>query len=1281
MLRAFSQNNALHFDGTNDYVAIPSVGTNLNSFTIEAWINPETISTRMMLVTTDGWVAGTVYFRLFNGKVSLAVNGLNMAETDNDWPVMSAAININRWQHIAVTYDGVAKKIVFYLNSVESGSYNAPSMPVANFTTGEIGAFSISNPYSGKMDEVRIWNKSLTSTEINATMKTELVGTESGLIAYYNFNQGTASGANSAITTLTDITSNHYTGTLTNFSLLTGNTSNWVTGFVVPSAPGTPTNVSAVAGNLKAIVSFTVPTSDGGSPITQYTVTSTPGSIVATGTASPIVVMGLDAFRPYTFTVVASNVFGNSAPSVSTASVTPISALVITSITPTSGPVGTTVTITGSGFSTTAGNNIVYFGAVKATVSAASESSLTVTVPSGAGSVVPISIETGGFVAQSNTSSTPVFDVTNTPNLKLTYASTTLAGFINPQCITVGDFNGDSKPDMAVANLYSDHIDILLGNGNGTFTPASDLAIESGSRFVSTGDFNGDGKIDLVSANWELNSVSIFLGIGDGTFSAKTDFAVGEYPNFVAVGDFDGDGKVDIATANYKGQSISVLKGNGDGTFAAKTDYPTGSYTSPYSIAVGDFNGDGQSDIVVANFLSSNVGIFIGNGGGGFAAETTYPVGSNPSGVVIGDFNADGKADLASSNYNNASVSILMGNGDGTFMAKVDYPAGTNPISVSLGDFNGDGKLDLAIPNGTTDRTVSVLKGNGDGTFAAKFCLDLGVDLSCVATGDFNGDGKTDMAVASSSNSVIIMTSVQSPTVTTQAVTSITATSATGNGNIIDIGTANPTQYGVVWSTETNPTVDLTTKTELGAKTTTGAFISSITDLTPFTKYYINAYATNAVGTSYGSEVTFTTPAAAPSTPTEVAAIAGNAKATISFTAPDANGNPITSYIASSSPGSKTATGTASPLTVAGLTNGIAYTFTVVAINGIGTSDPSASSNGVTPFVDTENPTISNVPANISVSTDAGKNYAIVSWVEPTANDNVAVISFTSNLFSGLLFSVGETTVTYTATDADGNTATASFTVTVNDTEKPVISDIPANILVSTDAGKDYATVSWTEPTATDNVEVMRFMPDYTIDSQFAVGETTVTYTATDYVGNTETASFTVTVNDTEKPVISAVPANISINTDAGKSYATVSWIEPTANDNVGVTDFAPDHAIGSQFPVGITTVTYTATDAAGNTETASFTVTVTSTTGIDIVTSTEVNVYPNPVTDIVNITTGNSADNGTYSIVSISGTIVSQGIIANGKATANLENRSGGTYLVQIQLGSLHSSYRIVKR
>jgi hypothetical protein len=185
-----------------------------------------------------------------------------------------------------------------------------------------------------------------------------------------------------------------------------------------------------------------------------------------------------------------------------------------------------------------------------------------------------------------------------------------------PQSVAIGDFNGDGKLDIAVA--VSNGVSSLLGNGDGTFQPAVNYitgqpAIIDGPAafFVAIGDFNGDGKLDLAVANegsdgpGEVYFVAILLGNGDGTFQpAATIYPLTEALS-IAVADFNGDGRLDLALANYSGTSI--LLGNGDGTFQAPLLYASGYWAT--SLAVGDFNLDGKPDLAVANYGSDSIAI------------------------------------------------------------------------------------------------------------------------------------------------------------------------------------------------------------------------------------------------------------------------------------------------------------------------------------------------------------------------------------------------------------------------------------------------------------------------------------------------------------------------------------------------------------------------------------------------------------------------------------------------------------------------------------------------
>src|SRR6266568_3185377 len=216
---------------------------------------------------------------------------------------------------------------------------------------------------------------------------------------------------------------------------------------------------------------------------------------------------------------------------------------------------------------------------------------------------------------------------------------------LNPWYFAVGDFNGDGKLDLAVADYGcpldctsspSNTVTVLLGNGNGTFLPGPSLTVGNGPAGVAVGDFNGDGKPDLAVANLNDNTLSILLGNGDGTFQAPQTFAgVGTKPYFVAVGDFNRDGKPDLAITNHLGNTVTVLLGNGDGTFQPAQTFLVDS--DPVYATVADFNGDGVQDLAVANLHALTISVLLGNAGTGstvVATPTCSPAGGTYTGSV-----------------------------------------------------------------------------------------------------------------------------------------------------------------------------------------------------------------------------------------------------------------------------------------------------------------------------------------------------------------------------------------------------------------------------------------------------------------------------------------------------------------------------------------------------------------------------------------------------------------------------------------------------------------------
>jgi hypothetical protein len=242
----------------------------------------------------------------------------------------------------------------------------------------------------------------------------------------------------------------------------------------------------------------------------------------------------------------------------------------------------------------------------------------------------------------------------------------------SPTGLAIGDFDGDGHPDLAVIGSPNPQgmVTVVLGNGDGTFQAGRNYAVaQRQATSVAVADFNGDGHLDLVVASRglqpDLGSLSVLLGNGDGTFQPASNTDAGLGPRFVALGDFNGDGKVDIVTANTSylidprhgfsqilESDVRVFLGNGDGTFRVSQVYDAG--PGPTAVAVGDFNGDGIPDLIVINGgvpdpggLGQSVALLLGNGDGTFQKPQRYGAGGSPLWVAVGDFNGDGYPDLA----------------------------------------------------------------------------------------------------------------------------------------------------------------------------------------------------------------------------------------------------------------------------------------------------------------------------------------------------------------------------------------------------------------------------------------------------------------------------------------------------------------------------------------------------------------------------------------------------------------------------------------------------------
>jgi hypothetical protein len=428
-----------------------------------------------------------------------------------------------------------------------------------------------------------------------------------------------------------------------------------------------------------------------------------------------------------------------------------------------------TLTVNGTGFVT---NSVVNWNGNLLPTQFVSASQLTATVSSaniataGTAWVSVVSPAPGG-----GTSNTTFFTVTanigNSIGFNLTSSSTVGQ---SPYAVAMGDFNGDGKLDLAVANHCGNDstcssgagtVSILLGDGKGNFNLSTSLAVglDLWPTTMVTGDFNGDGKLDLAVASCSsqhcvsgLGAVAIFLGDGTGNFALGSSPAAGEWPWAAVAGDFNGDGNLDLAVGNMGDGTISILLGDGTGHFTPGPSF--GVNGNPYSVAIGDFNGDGKLDLAVANFSGNGVSIFLGDGTGNFVRGAMPPAGVDSMSVAVGDFNGDGILDLVVANQcgsdpvcsGQGSVSILLGDGTGNFTSTPLLPAPCYLATVAVADFNGDGLLDVVL--GCEGTTAIVMLGDGKGNFTAVSSPLAGLDPYSIVVGDFNNDGMLDFAAA-----------------------------------------------------------------------------------------------------------------------------------------------------------------------------------------------------------------------------------------------------------------------------------------------------------------------------------------------------------------------------------------------------------------------------------------------------------------------------------------------------------------------------------------------------
>jgi uncharacterized repeat protein (TIGR02543 family) len=358
-----------------------------------------------------------------------------------------------------------------------------------------------------------------------------------------------------------------------------------------------------------------------------------------------------------------------------------------------------------------------------------------------------------------------------------------------PSSLLVADFNGDGKRDVAVLSSPFDAIagtvSILQGKGDGTLGTAANFNTGIDPRAMTAFDFNGDGRPDLAIANKgggpsSQRAVTVLLANADGSMRSGASYQVPALaPIAIVAADFDGNGKADLLVADAYSETLTLLSGNGDGTFQVKSPLAGNKlYSVPVYMAAGDLNNDGKPDLAVLN-SDGTVTVLINGGDGSFPTQRRYVAGTGLStgfvlsyygSMFVTDFNDDGNLDLVLALGHPdilypgpAFTTVLFGNGDGTLQAAAGFEAVAHPRGLAVADFNGDGRADLVVAGdygSPFSTTAAVLPARAGGGFQAAAGLTGAVDaFNWVGAADLNGDGRQDIvAVSDASVSPVTIT-------------------------------------------------------------------------------------------------------------------------------------------------------------------------------------------------------------------------------------------------------------------------------------------------------------------------------------------------------------------------------------------------------------------------------------------------------------------------------------------------------------------------------------------
>lgn len=1179
---------SLDFDGINDLVTVQA-NNSLNiteKITLESWIYP-TDGTRqiqdVMCKSTASTNTGYIFPRTDDGWKTVSF----LLHLNGQWKVLTTSFpGLNRWSHMAATYDGYYMRI--YINGVLAASEEVSGQITSNGNNLVLGQQpGFVEYFTGKIEEAKLWNRALNQCEIINNMNCELQPQQTGLVAYFKFNQGFADVNNAGLTTLIDASPNNNNGILSNFAL-NGTTSNW-SEFKVNGTCSTYAEPPVTAEANASVFGI-------GSTIRLFANGGTAYNWVGPNNFSANIpdpfITNAQSVNSGTYTVAVPFVNCTIYRSVRL-TVTPLPAIQAngpTVICPSS-VVKLSMSVTGTAYQWYRNGEMI--PSADSAVHSASQSGsyhVAVTVNGQVQVSAPIEVSVVDVLAPvPDISSLPVlnvnapFTITSRPTATDNCAGTVLATTSNPLTYS-------QAGTYTITWVYNDGNDNevtqqqqIIVTGSVDIVPP---VITAPANIVKSNDLNICGAVATFTATATDNQSTPVITY---SHASGTVFPVGTTLVTITAKDAAGNTATATFTVKVNDTQVPVLSIPADIDATSGTGINVGNATAtdncgtpvitstpiPAIFPIGvtnivwtatDASGnttsltqkvtvrDVQLPTIVApptvttvtnNNQAFATGVNLGTATASDNSGSVTVTNNAPAQYLIGTTTITWTATDASGNTATATQLVVVQDKQAPSLSgPADKVVNTNPGA------NFATAVNLGNPTVTDNSGQSVTVSNN-----APVQYQLGVNNVTWTATDAYGNSSTGIQK-------VTVIDAEAPVITGVSNIIVNAAQGTNTATVTSLGTPVATDNVQVVSFTNNATgtvypIGTTTITwtakDAAGNTTTGTQLVIVQDATAPTLVGLPANVNASCST--------------------IPSVA-NVTATDNFDA-----NVSVQFAQTSTKGTNPAQA-----------NFYNYTITRTWTATDAAGNTTSASRTVT-VADTEAPVFGSL-SNIVTNNAAGTCGATVNYTATATDGCGSPVTYTYSKASGTVFSVGVTTVTVTATDVVGNTATRNFTVTVNDNQAPVFTSVPANITVAAPSNSCAATVNYGAAVASDACSAVTLNYSKASGTQFATGTTTVTVTATDASGNTNTASFTVTVVDTQAPQLT-LPANITTNVSANTCGANVSYFA-TASDNCGGTvNLSYSKVSGTEFPIGTTTVTVTARDAAGNTSSGSFTVTV----------------------------------------------------------------------------------------